>query len=134
MDGPFDELVQRILGGCARDASGRAAHVITEAKREAEEEVKVLVKSAMKAALEGAPTPGDDNNREAAAMPSDLQADVDVVDGGEEAMQERQPQPRSPAAGMSMGSPAPGALLRSTSRASRALHRQRWNTATSKRS
>ena len=51
MDGPFDELVQRILGGCARDAGGRAAHVIAEARREAEEEVKALVKAAMKAAL-----------------------------------------------------------------------------------
>ena len=51
MDGPFDELVQRILGRCARDAGGRAAHVIAAAKREAEEEVKALVKSAMKVAL-----------------------------------------------------------------------------------
>ena len=72
MDGPFDELVQRILGGCARDAGGRAAHVIAEARREAEEEVKALVKSAMKAALlreaasalEGAGAPGEQERQD----------------------------------------------------------------------
>src|SRR5687768_2660133 len=51
MEGPVDELVQRILGACAGDARERAARIITEATREAEEEVKSLVKSAMKAAL-----------------------------------------------------------------------------------
>src|SRR5688572_15946841 len=51
MEGPVDELVQRILEACAADARERAARIITEATREAEEEVKALVKSAMKAAL-----------------------------------------------------------------------------------
>lgn len=51
MEGPVDELVQRILGACAGDARERAARIIAEATTEAEEEVKSLVKSAMKAAL-----------------------------------------------------------------------------------
>lgn len=51
MDRQSDELIQKILAAAARLAEGRAASVIASATTEAEEEVRALVKSAVKAAL-----------------------------------------------------------------------------------
>lgn len=51
MDRQSDELIRQILLAAARLADGRAASVIASATTEAEEEVRALVKSAVKAAL-----------------------------------------------------------------------------------
>jgi len=51
MDRQSDELIRQILLAAARLAEGRAASVIASATTEAEEEVRALVKSAVKAAL-----------------------------------------------------------------------------------
>ena len=51
MDRQSDELIRQILLAAARLADGQAASVIASATTEAEEEVRALVKSAVKAAL-----------------------------------------------------------------------------------
>lgn len=51
MDRQSDELIRQILTSAARLAEGRAATVIASATAEAEEEVRALVKSAVKAAM-----------------------------------------------------------------------------------
>lgn len=51
MDRQSDDLIRQILASAARLAEGRAESVIATATTEAEEEVRALVKSAVKAAL-----------------------------------------------------------------------------------
>jgi hypothetical protein len=51
MDGPTDELIQRMLAAVAGTSGERVDSLVEQARAEAESEVKELIKSAMKAVL-----------------------------------------------------------------------------------